>query len=394
MKDDIFYVDDNDFNNIDEKLPDEDTIKEDEQSEFERELENYLPTFENTDKLKKKLPAWGLCTITSAIVCLVMMGIFMAFIMPYIRPGVVINYVEKYKHSEELKEQGTIADIYDKMSGSIVEIQTKTTYQNFFGISESNTTGSGVILTEDGYILTSNTLIGSSTLPTVILGDKTYTADVIGSDSSRDIAILKISEGGLTPATLANSEDVKVGDTSIVIGNVIGNGLGASVTRGIISGVNKNVPLKNGNSINLIQTDAVTNSNNAGGCILNSNGDIIGMITYAISSDAENISFAIPSNDIKASVETIIGGAKHESRLIIGISGSDSQHGVMVESVLEDTPAEKAGIKKGDLILKVDGKTVKSVSEINKIRDTHKKGESINITLYRGGETLEISIIL
>ena len=120
------------------------------------------------------------------------------------------------------------------------------------------------------------------------------------------------------------------------------------------------------------------------------------MVTHAISSDIDSISFAIPANDIKNTTQSLINDsipAKSDS-LIIGITGTDSEHGVIVESVLDDTPAKKADIKAGDLILKADGKAVKSIAEINKIRDSHVSGEKIILTIYRNGETLDIEIIL
>ncbi len=388
MNDDVFYIEE----------PEEETVfLETEPSEFERELPNYLPTPENTDKLRKKMPAWLISVITSAVTAIVLFAVMAMILFPNLKPAAVINYVEKYKHEAETEMSGGISGIYENMSKSIVSIKTKTAYQNFFGISESQDTGSGVILTENGYILTSNSLVANSSDIKIIIGAEELAASLIGTDINKDIAILKVEKEGLSSATLADSSDVKPGDVAIVMGNVIGEGLGTSITRGVISGVNNNVPLKNGTTINLLQTDAVTNSNNAGGCILNENGDIIGMITYAVSSAAENISFAIPSTDIKYAVDKIIGVGKEDvkpSGLIIGFSGSDTEHGVVVESVLDDTPAKASGIKSGDLILKVDGTAVKSVEEVNKIRDTHKKGDIIKLTVYRDGEITDINVTL
>lgn len=380
MTDDVFYIN-----------------EPEEQSEFERELENYLPTPENTDKLKKKMPSWLMCVLTSAGTTLVLFGVMAVIFFPNVKPSAMINYVEKYKNEIETESLDGISGIYENMSKSIVSIKTKTTFQNFFGISESSDTGSGVVLTENGYILTSNSLVASSSETKVIIGKEELAATLIGTDTNKDIAILKIEKEGLTPATLADSAGVMPGDAAIVMGNFIGEGLGTSITRGIISGVNNNIPLKNGSFINLLQTDAVANLNNAGGCVLNENGDIIGMITNAISSAAENISFAIPSSDIKIAVDKIIGSGKEQSQnsgLIIGFSGSDSDHGVVVESVMDETPAKAAGIKSGDLVLKVDDKAVKSVTEVNTIRDTHKKGDVIKLTIYRGGEIIDINVTL
>ncbi len=367
-----------------------------EKSEFEEELENYLPTPENTDKVKKPVQPWVISVIASFVTCIFVLTFYSIFIAPRLRPSAVISYVER-PVQKELDENETlsIADINASVSPSIVSVSTKSSYMNFFGLSTSTNTGSGVVLSGDGYILTSNSLVGSDGEISVILPDKSkHSAKVIGMDENKDIAILKIEATGLTPIVLGNSDDVMAGDTAIVIGNMLGGDLGTSITKGIICGVNRGVSMQNGSSVNLFQTDAITNSNNAGGCLLNSEGHLVGMITYAISANVENISFAIPSNDIKNVSESLINSGKAPEGLLIGITGSDTAHGVLVETVLEGGAAEKAGIKANDLILKADGTTVKSISELNKIRDTHKKGETIIITVYRDGEMLDINVIL
>lgn len=374
------------------------SIPEKEKSEFETELENYLPTPENTDKLKKPMPQWAYSVIASVVTCTILFVVYALAVVPSMRPTAVISYsgTETVPPAEVPEASGTsISDINSRVAPSIVTVETKSSYQNFFGISSSTTSGSGIILTEDGYILTSCSLIGGSGETMVILpDDKEYSATIVGEDVNKDIAVIKIDASGLPAVTLGNSDNVKAGDTAMVIGNTLGSGLGTSVTRGIICGVNYGVSLKNGGTINLIQTDAITGSGSAGGCLLNSGGDVIGMITYAVTGNNENISFAIPSNDIKNVVQSLINTGNAPESLIIGITGSDTDHGVSVESVMENTPAEYSGIEIGDLILKVDGIPVKSIAEINKIRDSHQKGDTIVISIYRGGEMMDVDIIL
>lgn len=374
------------------------SIREKEKSEFEAELENYLPTPENTDKLKKPVPHWIYSVVTSALTCTVLFGIYALAVVPHMRPTAVISYTgtEAAAPAEVTEASGmSISDINSRVAPGIVTVETKASYQNFFGISSSTTTGSGIILTEDGYILTACSLIGNRRETTVVLPDnKEYSTTIVGEDTNKDIAVIKIDASGLPAVTLGNSDSVNAGDTAMVIGNTLGSGLGTSVTRGIICGVNDGVSLKNGNTINLIQTDAITGSGSAGGCLLNASGDVIGMITYAVTANNENISFAIPSNDIKNIVEALINTGNAPEALIIGITGSDTDHGVSVESVMDDTPADYSGIKTGDLILKVDGTPVKSIAEINKIRDSHKKGDNLTLTIYRDGEMTEIDVIL
>lgn len=370
--------------------------KTNEKSEFERELENYLPTPENTDKIKPKTKDWIKPAAVSAITSLIILIIYSAAVLPNIKPTAVISYVDKPAVSSDGgSDNTTIKSVNNAVSPSIVSVRTKSSYRNFFGVSSSTNTGSGVILSSDGYILTSSSLVGNDGETSIVLPDKSeQRAKLVGSDENKDIAILKIDASGLQPVTLGNSDEVSAGDTAIVIGNVLGGDLGTSITKGIICGVNNGVALQNGGTVNLLQTDAITNSNNAGGCLLNGEGELVGMITYAISANVENISFAIPSNDIKNIAQSLINTGAVPENLMIGITGSNSEHGILVETVVEESPAEKAGIKSNDLILKADGQPVKTVAELNKIRDTHAKGEVITLTVYRDGEISDIDVTL
>lgn len=371
-------------------------LKKNEKGEFEKELENYLPTLENTDKIRRPVPQWVWSIVASLFTCLVLFAIYSVIVIPHLRPAAVISYVEKPAAGKVESSEGySISGINASVSPSIVSIETKASYRNFFGLSSSTNTGSGVVLSADGYILTSSSLVGNEGETSVILPDKSkYEAKLIGSDENKDIAILKIEASGLTAVTLGNSDEVRAGDAAIVIGNVLGGDLGTSITKGIICGVNSGVALQNGGTINLLQTDAITNSNNAGGCLLNSEGQLVGMITYAVSANVENISFAIPSNDIKNVAQSLINTGTAPEALMIGITGSDSDHGILVETVLEDSAAEKAGIKANDLILKADDTPVKSISELNKVRDSHRKGDIIKLTIYRDGDIIDINVTL
>ena len=205
--------------------------------------------------------------------------------------------------------------------------------------------------------------------------------------------IIKIEKTGLVPAVLGDSDQMKMGDSVVCLGNVLGEKMGTSATRGIICGVNRDVNI-NGRSFSLLQTDAITSDGSAGGPLVNMAGEVVGMLTNAVASESTEISFAIPSNNIKAVAESLITTGEAPKGLIIGITGEDTDHGVVVESVMEDTPAQKAGLKEGDLILRVDGTAVKSIADINKIKDTHRSGDKLIITLYRDGELLDVEITL
>lgn len=373
---------------IEEIQIEEDCVRE--PSEFERELENYLPTVENTNKVRQPLPVWAVSAIASCGVCIIILLIYSILIMPNLRPKAVISYsaVDNAQVQTDDVPKSPIASLAD----SVVTITGTTSYHSFFGISSSKITCSGIVLSENGYILTSNSGLGQDGI-TVTINDKEYEAAVSGVDESKDIAVIKIEATGLTPAVLGDSDKLQMGDPVLCLGNILGEKMGTSATRGIISGVNREVSI-NGRSFNLLQTDAKTSDGSAGGPLANYQGEVIGMITYAVTTDAGEISFAIPSNDIKKVAESLISTGKAPEGLIIGITGTDSDHGVAVETVMEESPAEKAGICEGDLILKVDDTAVKSISDINKIKDTHKKGDKIKITIYRDGEVKEIELTL
>lgn len=366
-------------------------------SEFEEELENYLPTPENTDKIKKPLPVWVIPIISSLITCVVLFVLHSLFILPNMRPYAVISYV----NSENTAPENTIHDnknadnIYSDVASGVVYIESTSSYQSFFGISTTSNTGTGIILSRDGYILTSVSVSGDGESTVTLPSGAQYTAKTVGYDNTRDISIIKIDAENLPALTLGNSDTVRAGNSAVVISNILSsNNLGPSVTTGVICGVNTGVSVQSGGSVNLIQTDALTGTSSSGGCILNANGEVVGMITSAFTSNTDGISFAIPSNDIKTVFQSIITTGEAPDKLLIGITGSDSSHGVLVESIVDDSPAEKSGIKTGDLILKVQGTPVTSISEINKIRDSHKKGDTLKISLYRDGEILDVNIVL
>lgn len=361
-----------------------------EPSEFEAELENYLPTPENTTKVKQPTPGWVYSAIASCVVCIAFMFVHTFIVLPTLRPKAIISYSGDGKPHIEVTEdnRNPIAKIAD----SVVSITGTSSYHSFFGISSSKTTASGVILSEDGYILTANSVLGQEGI-TVKIGDDEFEATVAGVDASRDIAVIKIEKTGLTPAVLGDSDTMQMGDSVVCLGNVLGNEMGTSATRGIICGINRDVNL-NGRNFNLFQTDAETSQGNSGGPLVNMHGEVIGMVTYAVTAESSNISFAIPSNDIKNVAQSLITTGEAPKGLIIGITGTDTDHGVEVDTVIEDTPAQKAGLKQGDLILKVDGIAVKSISDINKIRDTHVSGDKLIITLYRDGEQIDVEVTL
>lgn len=308
---------------------------------------------------------------------------------------------------------GTSVAVAEKVLPSVVGI--KVTYQisSIFGNSTGEAMGSGIILSEDGYIVTNNHVVseGSSSYYAIeqatgitvsIYGDdKTYDAKIVGTDTVTDLAVIKIDANGLTPAELGDSSNVKVGEFAMAIGNPVG--MDYSVTSGIVSAIDREVTA-DGTTYTVIQTDAAINSGNSGGALVNSNGQVIGINTLKLSgSGIEGIGFAIPISSTTNIIDQLI---KYNSvkRPYIGISGSsvgtetaqryNLPEGIYVEEVEKDSPAEKASLQKGDIITKIDGNEVKSVTELNKYKNTHSIGDSVTLSVYRNNENIEVKVSL
>lgn len=300
-----------------------------------------------------------------------------------------------------------------KVLPSVVGITVNYKVSSIFGSSTGEGSGSGIIISEDGYILTNNHVISSesssyysiseATGITVNLynDDETYEAKVIGTDAYTDLAVLKIEKTGLTPATLGNSDTVEVGEFTMAIGNPLG--MDYSVTTGVVSAVNREVQ-SDGTTYVAIQTDAAINSGNSGGALVNANGEVIGINTLKLSgSGIEGIGFAIPISSTTSIIDQLI---EHSTvkRPYIGISGSEIDErlstrygipqGVYIEEVEAGSPAEKAGLKTSDIITKIEGKEVKSVNELNRIKYTYNIGDKVKLTIVRDHNEQEFEIEL
>lgn len=313
----------------------------------------------------------------------------------------------------------------NKILPSIVGIQvtyTRTTNSIFgFGMpttSEATATGSGIIISEDGYIVTNNHVIDTSSSSSsysyydisdatsvkikLYGSDELYDAKIVGKDSQTDLAVLKIEKTGLTAAEFANSDEAAVGEFAMAVGSPLG--LDTTVTTGIISAVNREVEA-DGATYVCMQTDAAINSGNSGGALVNSEGKVIGINTLKLSgSGIEGIGFAIPINSTTDVIDDLIEYNK-VLRPYIGIAGRDldeatvkayklSALGVYVQSVQNFSPAEKAGLQIGDIIIKADKKDIKTMDELNEIKNTHQIGETMTLTINRNGDEKEITITL
>ena len=303
-----------------------------------------------------------------------------------------------------------------KVLPSVVGINVEYSVSSIFSKGESSATaqGSGVIISEDGFILTNNHIVNTSSsssyyeiskankVTVYLYNDETaYEATIIGTDDQTDLAVIKIDKTGLTAAELGDSDSVQVGEFVMAIGNPLG--MQSSVSSGMISAVNRKVT-KDGVTYNLIQTDSAINSGNSGGALVNSKGQVIGINTLKMSgSGVEGMGFAIPINSTKDIYSQLIQYSKVK-RPYIGISGRDLDEsiakannlvtGVYIVSVSEFSAAEKSGLKIGDIITSIDGKKITTMDELNEIKNTHSIGDEVKLTIYRDGNEKEITLTL
>lgn len=317
---------------------------------------------------------------------------------------------------EDYSDTGIYAanKVLPSIVGITVEYTVKSPYYGYSMSSSASATGSGIIISEDGYILTNNHIVNTSSTSsyyqvsdankvTVKLynDSETYEAKIIGTDKKTDLAVIKIEKNGLPAAELGDSNSIKVGEFSMAIGNPLG--MESTVTAGIISAVNRTITSDN-NSYTVIQTDAAINSGNSGGALVNSKGQVIGINTLKLSGTGiEGMGFAIPINSTIDIYKQLISDGKVK-RPYIGISGRDIDEqtakqyslveGVYVVSVEPYSAAEKADLKAYDIITEVDGKAIKSMDELNEIKNNHKIGDTITLKVYRDKEYHETQITL
>ncbi len=297
-----------------------------------------------------------------------------------------------------------IASVVGPSVVGIVNNQTHTAWDGGVYEQESGN-GSGIIISSDGYIITNSHVIeGASGIDVVLNSGEKYSAVVIGMDSKTDLAVIKINETNLPKAVLGKSADLKVGELAVAIGNPLGLEFQGSVTSGVISALNRTMEV-DGRQYTLIQTDAAINPGNSGGPLVNKYGHIVGINTVKISSSTtEGMGFAIPIDVAVPIIEELISKGYVTGRPQIGIGIRDISEtmsiyynlpvGIYVASVSPGSGAEKANIKPGDVIIKADGKTVTTSDELNDVRDTHKVGEKIKLTVVRDGKTMDIYVTL
>lgn len=310
----------------------------------------------------------------------------------------------------------SIPEIVEKVSPSVVGISCIT--------SSGVQTGSGIVLSEDGYIITNAHVISGAQSISVVLPSSysdssdsssdssdentednlTFTAEKVGSDDQTDLAVLKIDKTGLTPAEIGKSADVQVGELSIVIGNPLGLDLANSVTAGIISAKDRTITVED-RTMNLMQTDASVNNGNSGGPLINAYGQVIGITSAKVSSSvAEGLGFAIPIDEALPIIDDLMKNGYVTGRPSLGISGTDvtsaysSYYGIpqgfLVADVSEGSGAEKAGIQQNDIIIAINDTMITSINELNEIKNKCSVGDTVTLTIYRNGKKMDVDVVL
>jgi len=307
----------------------------------------------------------------------------------------------------------TTEQVADMVSPSVVVITTEQVVYSqwsWYGQNQVESgAGSGVIISSDGYILTCAHVVDGASTITVTIGDKDYTATLVGEDTTSDIAVIKIDADGLTPATVGDSDSLKVGQSVMAVGNPLGE-LGGTVTGGMISALNRSVTIQGSSSVNtmsLIQMDASVSPGNSGGGLFNMDGELVGIVNAkSSSSDAEGLGFAIPINDAIKVAQELLENGYVTGRPYLGITYlavTDAQtaaqlgvnaYGVYVVDVVKGGPAEKAGLQAGDRIVSVDGTEIATKDDLGTLMQQHAAGDTLAITIARDGQMQTVNVTL
>ena len=300
------------------------------------------------------------------------------------------------------------ATVYASVVNSAVSINCSATSTNIFGQqTQTASSGSGFIITEDGYVVTNYHVVsGASSVQVTLYNGDTYDATVIGGDSDYDVAVLKISASGLQPVTLGESADVNVGDTVLAIGNPLGE-LTFSMSQGIVSSCDRAINV-DGTPFNMIQVDCSINPGNSGGPLVNLYGEVVGIVSAKYSSysstTVEGLGFAIPISDVRSIITDIMENGAVTDKAYMAITAGtmneqmaaqfniDVTEGVFVYSVVEGGAGEKAGLRLGDVITKMGDKTLTSRQDLSAAMKGYRAGDTVTLTVYRGGQYIEVEL--
>lgn len=304
----------------------------------------------------------------------------------------------------------TAPEIYAAYVGSTVGITTEIVTTNGWGQPVSSAAaGSGFVITSDGYILTNYHVIeDANTIKVSFVDGTSYDAELVGGEEENDIAVLKIDATGLTPVIIGDSDNVRVGEQVVAIGNPLGE-LTYSMTSGIISARDRSITMENGEVMNMLQTDTAINSGNSGGPLFDKYGQVVGIVSAKLSSSSsseasvEGLGFAIPINDVKDMVTSImengyVTGKPNVGVLINAVDESVQRYGVPagveIMAILDGSCAQKAGLQVGDIITAVGDTQVSTETQLQSAVKDYKAGASVTFTIYRDGNTSTVNVTL
>lgn len=295
----------------------------------------------------------------------------------------------------------SLQQIYQKVIPSVVSILNQSPV--------GGSTGTGIVMSEDGYLITNFHVIqGAASLQVVLQDGSVYNAALVGGDETSDLAVLKIDAVGLIAAEFGSSDDLQVGDAVVTIGDPLGTQLRGTMTDGIISGINRDLSI-DGRSMTLIQTNAALNSGNSGGPLINMRGQVIGINTMKVSAaftaaPVEGLGFAIPISVAKEIVDELLQQGYVAGRPAIGITGEPVPvtaqayyrlpAGVYVRSTDENSDAYQKGIRAGDIITEINGMGITSVEELNTVKNQYRAGDTVTLIVYRAGTLYQVEITL
>lgn len=402
--------------NIDNKINSKDEVKREEDknsSDIKAKSSKESNDNSKNKKVKKKSGfKRGIALVAGAVIVAMLGGVIGAGGVYYaFKNSIPVSKLENNSNTSanppEFKgEDGalTVPQVVEKVTPAVVGVSTKSLVRDqFFNVKEQEGLGSGFIINEEGYVVTNYHVINGAQEVKVIFSDgKEVNAKVINYDAERDIAVIKITDDVKMPgiAQLGDSSTVKAGEEVIAIGNPLGKEFSSTVTKGIVSSPTRKMKTENGNVLDYIQTDAAINPGNSGGPLINSKGEVIGINTAKkVGEDIEGIGFAIPINEVKTRL-----GSLSKPILKLGITArtvtpelakeNKLEEGVYVVGVQEFSPAEKAGLKIGDLIIEFGGKRVKTLEELNQAKSQYNDGDSVPVEVIRDGKKVNLNLTL
>ena len=324
----------------------------------------------------------------------------------YVGSGTKLNIVSSQESSDTTfsDEEGALClqDIYSSVIDSVVSISSMT--------SSGTSSGTGIIMSSDGYVITNHHVITGALVISVLTNDnQEYEAALVGSDEMSDLAVLKIDARGLQAAEFGDSSKLRVGDSVVAIGDPLGVQLRGTMTNGIISAINRDLTVGD-RTMTLIQTNAALNNGNSGGPLINCYGQVIGINTvkmssyYTATASVEGLGFAIPISVAKPIIDELIENGYVAGRPAIGISGDSLPsyyrtyyrlpEGVYVTSVNEGSDAKAKGIREGDIVTAINGERISSIDELNTVKNQYAAGDEVTLTVYRSGTYYEVTVTL